>query len=67
MDSKILTQKFWVKGLWPIFFGLAGPNNFNSVFPDKKIAKTLIKICSEANKVSLTVASEREAGCSSFQ
>ena len=29
-DPKILTQKFWVKGLWPGFFGSAGPKNFNS-------------------------------------
>ena len=30
-DLKFLTQKFWVKGLWPEVFSSAAPKNFNSV------------------------------------
>ena len=30
-DSKILIQKFWVEGLWPVVFGSAGPKTFSSV------------------------------------
>ena len=38
-----------------------------AVFPDKQIAKSLIKTCPEAIKLSLTVALESDPGCSSSQ
>ena len=41
-DPKILTQKFWVINFWPVFFGLAGLKNFNTVRVSVKLLYSVI-------------------------